>query len=70
MYINLIIFYRGKISLPCCISEPIVNHIEFINVKLFSNSSGSELHGCGFIHSPGAILKQIIFIVDYVYSFL
>lgn len=48
----------GKISLPCCIRDPIVSHIEFINVKLFSSSSGFGLQGCGLIHSPGATLKR------------
>lgn len=37
--------------------EPTVSHIEFFRSKLFSNSSGSGLHGCGLSHSPGAILQ-------------
>lgn len=48
--------YLGSISDPCCMREPTVSHMEFFKSKLFSNSSGSGLHGCGLSHSPGAIL--------------
>ena len=49
--------YFGSMSEPCCMIEPTVSHIEFFRSKLFSNSSGSGLHGCGLSHSPGAILQ-------------
>lgn len=49
--------YFGRRSEPCCIRVPIVSHIEFIRLKVFSNSSGSGLQGCGLSHSPGAALE-------------
>lgn len=45
--------------------EPTVSHMEFLKLKLFSNSSGSGLQGCGLFHSPGAILKNIRKIVNF-----
>lgn len=38
-------------------TEPQMSHMEFVMLKLFSNSSGSGLQGCGLSHSPGAILE-------------
>jgi hypothetical protein len=49
--------YLGKKSQPCCIREPIVNHSELGIVNCDSSSSGSGLHGCGFCHSFGVILR-------------
>ena len=48
--------YLGAKSQPCCISEPMVNHILFRKLKSFSSSSGFGSHGWGFTHSYGVIL--------------
>ena len=45
--------YLGVRSLPCCISEPIVNHIEFTKEKSLTNTSWSVLQGWGLSHSYG-----------------
>jgi hypothetical protein len=50
-------FNLGMTSLPCCISDPIVNHMAFKIVKLFSKISGCCRHGCGLFHSYGVILQ-------------
>ena len=50
--------YFGKMPESFCISEAMINHMEFFKLKLFSNFSGSTLHGCGLFHSSGAILQK------------
>ena len=45
--------YLGERSLPCCIKDPIVNHIELIRLNSFTKTSGSSVHGCGLSHSYG-----------------
>lgn len=50
--------YLGRISHPCPIIEPIVNHTQFSIFHIFSNSSGSWLHGCEDSQSSGAILRK------------
>ena len=49
--------YLGDKSLPCCIKEPIVNHIELIRLNSFTSTSGSSVHGWGLSHSYGLNLK-------------
>ena len=49
--------YLGITSLPCCINEPMVNHILLRTVKLFSNMSGCWRHGWGLFHSYGVTLQ-------------
>ena len=39
LYQGLSSTYLGVRSLPCCISEPIVNHIEFTKEKSLTNTS-------------------------------
>lgn len=45
--------YLGAMSEPCCISEPMVNHSEFMRLNWFSRISGSSLQGWGLSHSYG-----------------
>lgn len=60
--------YVGRISEPCCISEPTVSQSEFLRLKLFSNSSGSAIHGCGLCHSSGAILYYNIIKITKIFK--
>ena len=50
--------YLGDKSLPCCIRDPIVNHIEFTREKSFTNTSDSVRQGWGLSHSYGLNLKK------------
>ena len=43
----------GDRSLPCCMRDPMVNHIELRRLKSLTSTSGSSLHGCGLSHSYG-----------------
>jgi hypothetical protein len=52
-----IFFYFGERSLPCCINEPIVNHIELTREKSLINTSLSVRQGCGLSHSYGLNLQ-------------
>lgn len=38
--------------------DPIVNHAQFLNVQIFSNSSGFFSQGSGFSQSAGEILMK------------
>lgn len=51
------IAYFGKKSQPCCIREPIANHMQFIKVNCVSVLSGCELQDDGDDHSYGVNLK-------------
>lgn len=48
--------HLGRISQPCCIIEPTVSQIQLCMFQIFSNSSASSSHGCGFSQSAAAIL--------------
>ena len=50
--------YLGEISLPCCMREPIVNHMELQRENSFTNTSASSLQGWGLSHSYGLNLKM------------
>ena len=45
-------------SLPCCISEPIVNHMELQRENSLTSTSASSLQGCGLSHSYGLNLRE------------
>ena len=60
--VEITLSYLGDKSLPCCIRDPIVNHIEFTNEKSFTNTSDSVLQGWGLSHSYGLNLKKKIII--------
>lgn len=48
----------GSISHPCCIIDPTVSQIQLCMFQIFSNSSASSSHGCGFSQSAAAILRD------------
>lgn len=52
--------YLGRMSQPCRIREPMVNHKQLRSLKRFSRRSGFLLHGCGLYHSYGVNLNSII----------
>lgn len=52
--------YLGRISQPCRIREPMVNHKQLRSLKRFSRRSGFLLHGCGLYHSYGVNLNSMI----------
>lgn len=52
--------YFGRISQPCRIREPMVNHKQLRSLKRFSRRSGFLLHGCGLYHSYGVNLNLTI----------
>ena len=49
--------YLGEISLPCCMREPMVNHMELQRENSFTNTSASSLQGWGLSHSYGLNLE-------------
>lgn len=49
--------YLGKKSQPCCINDPIANHIQFIKVNCVSIFPVCESQGEGVGHSYGVNLK-------------
>lgn len=55
---NQIFTYLGKKSHPCCISDPIANHMQFINVNCVSFLS-CGLHDDGVVHSYGVNLASM-----------
>lgn len=59
--------YLGMTSLPCCIKDPMVNHMAFKIVKLFSNISGCCRHGWGLFHSYGVILRKDCTLISPMY---
>ena len=50
--------YLGEISLPCCMSDPIVNHIELQRENSLTRTSCS-LQGWGLSHSYGLNLTML-----------
>lgn len=53
MGVQVLGFYIGAISDPCCIKLPIVNQNEFLRLNWFVKNSGSSMHAKGFVHSSG-----------------
>lgn len=51
--------YFNSISEPCCIIEPVMNHIQFLNCNWLTKYSGSSIHGYGFSHSAGDIRPKM-----------
>lgn len=49
--------YLGRKSQPCCIKEPIANHMQFINVNCVCIFSGCGSCGDGVGHSYGVNLN-------------
>ena len=49
----------GEISLPCCMRDPMVNHMELQRENSLTNTSASSLQGCGLSHSYGLNLKEL-----------
>lgn len=52
--------YLGRMSQPCRIREPMVNHKQLRSLKRFSRRSGFLLHGCGLYHSYGVNLNSTV----------
>ena len=55
--------YFGDRSLPCCIKDPIVNHIELTKLKSLMRTSVSSRQGWGLSHSYGLNLKTAAFVL-------
>lgn len=55
-----LVAYLGRKSHPCCIKEPMANHMQLKRVNWFSKWSGLGLHGWGFCHSYGVNLWSVI----------
>lgn len=49
--------YLGRMSEPCRIKDPMVNHMQLSSLKRFSRWSGFLLHGWGLYHSYGVNLN-------------
>lgn len=55
--------YLGRKSQPCCINDPIANHIQFIKVNCVCIFSGCGSCGDGVGHSYGVNLNFSLFLL-------
>lgn len=61
--------YLGRKSQPCCINDPIANHIQFIKVNWVCIFSGCGSCGDGVGHSYGVNLNYFCYFVKLYQKF-
>ena len=49
----------GEMSLPCCMRDPMVNHMELHKLNSLTRTSASSVQGCGLSHSYGLNLVKM-----------